>query len=483
MPPPSASGSARRGIAGRASATSRSPTSRSWTTCRPRAPIYTDEVMDAAAAGDLMARRRVEDERFAYFAEASIVFLDLPDAVFRGYEGDEQLLGAPRADDDRPVRAPPPRDRPARAAEGLLPAGRRRPRRPPALPRGRHPAPPGGPPLGDARPRLRRDRHLLRGLPVRLVERLPPARGPRARRPAPASRPTSASRRVTPTSPTSSSARSRASTSTRASWSACSTARRRWPTPSAPTDARSPSSARSTAPPSATGSPAASDPVTPGAAGTGRAPGAAGRRRCIVGLIAALVAGIVIRVVLLPTEGLRGDLDQFVLWVHGIAVDGLPQRLRPEPLLPAGHGLRLGPAGGRPAGLPDRHRRLRSGDPGADEDPGLARRHRARRCWWPTRCATGLDGRSSARRRSLLHPAVIDISAWWGQYESIYMLSALAAVVCAVERPERAGRRAPGGRAHDQAPGAAVPRPVRRLVLGDRRAGAGSCGRRRSAWP
>jgi LmbE family N-acetylglucosaminyl deacetylase len=64
--------------------------------------ILTEEIMDAASAGDLMARRRMEDERFAYFAEASIVFLDLPDAVFRGYEGDEQLLGAPRADDDAP---------------------------------------------------------------------------------------------------------------------------------------------------------------------------------------------------------------------------------------------------------------------------------------------------------------------------------------------------------------------------------------------
>src|SRR6478735_5609698 len=64
--------------------------------------IYTDDVMDAAAAGDLMARRRIEDERFAYFAEASIVFLDLPDAVFRGYEGDDQLLGAPRPDDTAP---------------------------------------------------------------------------------------------------------------------------------------------------------------------------------------------------------------------------------------------------------------------------------------------------------------------------------------------------------------------------------------------
>ena len=42
---------------------------------------------------DAMARRRVEDERFAYMMEASVVFLDLPDAVFRGYQGDEQLLG------------------------------------------------------------------------------------------------------------------------------------------------------------------------------------------------------------------------------------------------------------------------------------------------------------------------------------------------------------------------------------------------------
>ena len=65
--------------------------------------VYTDEIVEAGVAGDLMARRRLEDERYAYFAEASIVFLDLPDAVFRGYEGDEELLGMPRADDDAPV--------------------------------------------------------------------------------------------------------------------------------------------------------------------------------------------------------------------------------------------------------------------------------------------------------------------------------------------------------------------------------------------
>jgi LmbE family N-acetylglucosaminyl deacetylase len=65
--------------------------------------VVTDELMEAAAGGDLMARRRVEDERFAYFAEASIVFLDLPDAVFRGYEGDQELLGSPRTDDPAPI--------------------------------------------------------------------------------------------------------------------------------------------------------------------------------------------------------------------------------------------------------------------------------------------------------------------------------------------------------------------------------------------
>ena len=58
--------------------------------------VMTDEIIEAAAAGELMAKRRTEEERYAYFAEASVVFLDLADAVFRGYEGDEELLGAPR---------------------------------------------------------------------------------------------------------------------------------------------------------------------------------------------------------------------------------------------------------------------------------------------------------------------------------------------------------------------------------------------------
>ena len=65
--------------------------------------LYTEDVVDAATAGEIVAQRRVEDERYAYFAEASVVFLDLPEAVFRGYEGDDQLLGPVRLDDDAPV--------------------------------------------------------------------------------------------------------------------------------------------------------------------------------------------------------------------------------------------------------------------------------------------------------------------------------------------------------------------------------------------
>jgi LmbE family N-acetylglucosaminyl deacetylase len=55
------------------------------------------------STGDPVEIRRAEDERYAYFAETALVDLDLPDAVHRGYEGDEALLGAPDADDEPPI--------------------------------------------------------------------------------------------------------------------------------------------------------------------------------------------------------------------------------------------------------------------------------------------------------------------------------------------------------------------------------------------
>lgn len=52
---------------------------------------------------EVMAVRRAEDEAYARLAGASIGFVNLPDAVFRGYESDEQLMGAPRPDDPAPA--------------------------------------------------------------------------------------------------------------------------------------------------------------------------------------------------------------------------------------------------------------------------------------------------------------------------------------------------------------------------------------------
>ena len=55
------------------------------------------------AAADAATMRKAEDERWAYFTEAALVDLDLPDAVHRGYEGDEALLGRPFEDDEPPT--------------------------------------------------------------------------------------------------------------------------------------------------------------------------------------------------------------------------------------------------------------------------------------------------------------------------------------------------------------------------------------------
>jgi len=55
------------------------------------------------STADATALRKAEDERWAYFIEAALVDLDLPDAVHRGYEVDEGLLGAPFEDDAPPV--------------------------------------------------------------------------------------------------------------------------------------------------------------------------------------------------------------------------------------------------------------------------------------------------------------------------------------------------------------------------------------------
>ena len=55
------------------------------------------------AEADAITMRKAEDERWAYFIEAALVDLDLPDAVHRGYDDEDALLGPPHADDEAPV--------------------------------------------------------------------------------------------------------------------------------------------------------------------------------------------------------------------------------------------------------------------------------------------------------------------------------------------------------------------------------------------
>lgn len=154
-----------------------------------------------------------------------------------------------------------------------------------------------------------------------------------------------------------------------------------------------------------------------------------GRQTATLGI--ALIIGIVIRVVLLPTDGFRPDLDQFVLWVHGIAINGLPPAYDMDitfgPVMAYIWGIlaAIQPAFQTVTDASDPAIRALMKTPASLADLGLAAlvvyALRARPTW-------AVVGGVAV----LLHPAVFDISAWWGQYESIYLLSALGAVVFAI---------------------------------------------------
>ena len=293
-----------------------------WTTCRPRARSTPTTSWPRPPRAISWHGAALEDERFAYFAEASIVFLDLPDAVFRGYEGDDELLGMPRADDDAPfelLRREIARLEPQKV---YLPLGvgghvdhqlcREVGIR--LLQEGRA--------LGHARARLCRHRDLLRGLPVRLVERLPgldDLPGSTARR------------------------RSRPDVSVTAEFADITDQLERKimginlyeSQIGAAVRRHTPDGRRGPVLRTGDGRTRRGRRIRRAVLGVGPrltlmpvdAPPRRGTDRplpvLIVAFAVALVAGVVIRVILLPTEGLRGDLDQFVLWVHGIAVGGL----------------------------------------------------------------------------------------------------------------------------------------------------------------
>jgi len=153
--------------------------------------------------------------------------------------------------------------------------------------------------------------------------------------------------------------------------------------------------------------------------------------RQVIALTIAVIVAVVIRALLLPGAGLPGDLDAFTQWVGHIASNGLPNAYDEE--------LTFGPVmtyiwwvlglvepGFRTAtDSTDPDLRVLLKLPAVLADFGLAA------CvYWILR-ATPVWAVVGAVV-VLLHPATWYVSAWWGQYESIYVLMALLAVLFAI---------------------------------------------------
>lgn len=151
-------------------------------------------------------------------------------------------------------------------------------------------------------------------------------------------------------------------------------------------------------------------------------------------LAGAFLVGIGIRLVLLPTDGFRDDMDQFAGWIHHIATNGLGSLYGETAAGPVTFGpvmayiwaalAALDPGFQTATDASDVGLRMLMKVPAVLADLGLA-----------AVVAFGLRREprwaSVGAAAILLHPAVIDVSAWWGQYESIYVLTSLAAVVLA----------------------------------------------------
>jgi Gpi18-like mannosyltransferase len=159
------------------------------------------------------------------------------------------------------------------------------------------------------------------------------------------------------------------------------------------------------------------------------------RRADRIVLVSALVAGVLIRVWLLPLEGLRGDLDQFVGWVHHIATEGLGTLYGGTDAGPVTFGpvmayiwaflALIEPAFATVTDASDPAIRAIMKMPATLADFGLA-----------ALVVYGLRERPGwaaiGAAAVLLHPVVFYVSAWWGQYESIFVLSGLGATIAAI---------------------------------------------------
>ena len=209
---------------------------------------------------------------------------------------------------------------------------------------------------------------------------------------------------------------------------------------------------------------------------TGPAGGAAGdsvpqrwRRRDLAILGAGLVAAVAVRLALLPTEGMRGDLDLFISWTHELATD-----------VPLGHAYDLEltfgpvmvylfrligllvPAFQVPTDATNPVAAAAVKLPASVADIALAvlvawaLRERPR---YAIAAALGIA----------LVPVTWYVSAWWGQFESIYALFGCRRGYPRHPGPLDCRRRGAGARPRNEAAGHPVDRAVRGLRAGSPR--------------
>ena len=148
----------------------------------------------------------------------------------------------------------------------------------------------------------------------------------------------------------------------------------------------------------------------------------------LVILVAGLAMAVLVRLILLPATGLRSDLDIFTTWVHWIATGPFGQAYRIDVAFPPVMvylfwllGI-VEPAFRTATDAADPTIRIALKIPAVLADAGLAAgvafllRDRPR---WAIAAALGI----------LLSPVFIYTGAWWGQFESIYILAGLAAAI------------------------------------------------------
>jgi hypothetical protein len=144
-------------------------------------------------------------------------------------------------------------------------------------------------------------------------------------------------------------------------------------------------------------------------------------------------AGIAVRMWVWPARGIAGDVDQFVLWVPGIAVDGWANAYDQNLSFPAvmawvwGAIAALEPAFRTVTDASDPAISSLMKLPASLADIALAA---AVGWWFRDRPWVAV----AAMGALLLWPVTWYVSAWWGQYESIYVLPAVLALLSARAR-------------------------------------------------